>query len=132
MKVAADVTGDGSQAGVDASHLYISKVVLSNVKKFELLQLDLDPDLNIFAGDTYLPGYVRLRMLGCAAFGGALAAEHSGSTSASAGGCDGAVVPTLVDLDADAVIVDSKRICLHLDDQMPNTVRLRPAALAPG
>lgn len=52
MKVAAAVAGGGSQAGAVASHLYISKVVLSNVKKFESLQLDLNPDLNIFAGDN--------------------------------------------------------------------------------
>ena len=52
MKVEAAVAGSGSQAGADASHLYISKVVLSNFKKFESLQLDLSPDLNIFAGDN--------------------------------------------------------------------------------
>lgn len=90
----------------------------------------LGHELNMFAGQTYLPGYVRLRMLGCAAYGGALVARHSGSTSAAAGGCDGAVVPTLIDWDGEAVIVDSKRICLYLDDAQPKGVRLRPAALA--
>ena len=86
--------------------------------------------LNIFAGDTYLPGYVRLRMLGCKSYGGALVAEHSGSTSAAAGGCDGAVVPTLVDWDEETVLVDSKRICIHLDDQVADVGKLRPAVLA--
>ena len=52
MKIAAAVGGDGSQTGADTSHLYIRKVVLSNFKKFESLQLDLNPDLNIFAGDN--------------------------------------------------------------------------------
>ena len=88
--------------------------------------------VNLFEGQSYLPDYVRLRMLGCESFGGALVAHHSGSTSASAGGCDGAVVPTLVDGRSDEVIVDSKRICLHLDALAPETDRLRPLELAVG
>ena len=85
--------------------------------------------MNMFLGQTYLPDYVRLRMMGCERFGGALVSHHSGSTSAAAG-CDGAVVPTLVDWQGGEVIVDSKRICLHLDGQMPEAERLRPHALA--
>lgn len=52
MKFAAAVGGDGSLAGADISHLCIRKVVLSNFKKFETLQLELHSDLNIFAGDN--------------------------------------------------------------------------------
>lgn len=88
--------------------------------------------LNLFEGQTYLPDYVRLRMFGCERFGGALVAHHSGSTSADAGGCDGAVVPTLVDWRSDEVIVDSKRICLHLDALAPEADRLRPLEFAVG
>jgi 2,5-dichlorohydroquinone reductive dechlorinase len=58
-----------------------------------------------------------------------MATHHSGSTSTDAGGCDGAVVPTLVDWEEGRVIVDSKRICLHLDGQMPEGKRLYPAPL---
>lgn len=86
--------------------------------------------VNLFQGQTYLPSYVRLRMMGCERFGGALVSHHSGSTSAATGGCDGAVVPTLVDWQTDDVIVDSKRICLYLDDQVPEAGRLRPPGLA--
>ncbi len=86
--------------------------------------------LSIFLGQTYLPDYVRLRMRGCADYGGALVAHHSGSTSTSEGGCDGAVVPTLIDWNTGQVVVDSKRICLYLDDQVVDADRLRPAALA--
>ncbi len=86
-------------------------------------------ELDLFAGETYLPGYVRLRMLGCAAFGGILASHHDGSTSAEAGGCDGAVIPTLIDWRVGTVIVDSKRICLHLDGQVRDAARLRPDSL---
>ncbi len=86
--------------------------------------------LNLFLGQTYLPGYVRLRMLGCAQFGGALVAHHTGSTSATTGGCDGAVVPTLVDWRTGEVVVDSKRICLYLDEQAAEPDKLRPAGLA--
>ncbi len=86
--------------------------------------------LSIFDGQTYLPGYVRLRMLGCERYGGALVSHHSGSTSAASGGCDGAVVPTLIDWHAEEVIVDSHRICQYLDGQMPERQRLRPDHLA--
>ncbi len=86
--------------------------------------------VNLFRGETYLPGYVRLRMIGCAALGGDLAARHGGTTSTEAGGCDGLVVPTLVDWASEEVIVDSKRICLRLDVAVPEADRLRPAALA--
>jgi 2,5-dichlorohydroquinone reductive dechlorinase len=85
--------------------------------------------LNIFAGQTYLPSYVRMRMIGCERIGLPLVAAHSGSTSTSFGGCDPAVVPTLVDLQTDQVIVDSKLICLYLDATVPESRSLRPKAL---
>jgi 2,5-dichlorohydroquinone reductive dechlorinase len=85
--------------------------------------------LNIFAGETYLPSYVRLRLLGCERGGLPLVVAHTGSTSTSAGGCDPAVVPTLVDRQADAVIVDSKQICLYLDALVPAPRRLRPVSI---
>ena len=85
--------------------------------------------LDIFAGQTYLPDYVRLRLIGCESIGLPLVTTHTGSTSATAHGCDPAVVPTLVDWRTDEVIVDSKRICLHLDATMSDASRLRPAAL---
>ena len=85
--------------------------------------------LNLFTGQTYLPPYVRLRMAGCDRLGTGLAAHHDGSTSTSQSGCDGAVVPTLVDWDVGAVIVDSKLICLHLDEGIEAVRRLRPEGL---
>lgn len=86
--------------------------------------------LNLFAGDSYRPGYVRLRMLGCQALGGKLADLYEGDTAASVTGCDGVVVPTLIDWQSDVVLVDSRRICLALDALAPERERLRPAALA--
>lgn len=82
--------------------------------------------LNMFGGQTYLPAHVRMRMAGCDRLGGPLQSTHSGSTSATAGGCDGAVVPTLIDWRIGEVVVDSKRICSHLDATMPVEARLRP------
>ena len=87
-------------------------------------------ELSIFKGDTYLPSYVRLRLAGCARHGGPLVSRHSGSTSIEAGGCDGAVVPTLVDHASGDIIVDSKCICIHLDAQVREGGRLRPTDLA--
>lgn len=86
--------------------------------------------LNLFSGDSYRPGYVRLRMLGCRALGGRLADRHDGDTAASVTGCDGVVVPTVIDWQAEEVLVDSKRICLRLDTLAPEGARLRPPALA--
>ena len=90
--------------------------------------------VSLFEGQTYLPAYVRLRMLGCERLGGTLASHHSGSTSTADGGCDGAVVPTLIDWQNDAVVVDSKQICLYLDsqigDQASPAKRLYPPDLA--
>ena len=91
--------------------------------------------VNMFTGQTYLPSYVRLRLLGCDRLAVPLASIHSGSTSVSAGGCDAAVVPTLVDWATNEVIVDSKRICLYLDGlglsfAEAGLARLRPADLA--
>jgi 2,5-dichlorohydroquinone reductive dechlorinase len=85
--------------------------------------------LNIFAGHNYLPSYVRLRLIGCERSGLPMVAAHTGSTSTSSGGCDPAVVPTLVDRQTDQVIVDSKFICLYLDALIPDSKRLRPTAL---
>ena len=84
--------------------------------------------LNIFAGQTFLPGHVRLRLIGCARGGLALVQAHTGSTAASTGGCDPAVVPTLIDRQTGEVIVDSKAICRYLDAQAAEPDRLCPGA----
>ena len=65
--------------------------------------------VNLFEGQSYLPDYVRLRMMGCNLRGGPLASLHTGSTSAAETGCDGAVVPTLVDRDAQKVLVEDRK-----------------------
>ena len=85
--------------------------------------------MNIFAGQTYFPSHVRLRMMGCRHLGLPLVTTHTGSTSVSGGGCDPAVVPTLVDWQAGEVMVDSKRICNYLDSLVDEPRRLRPARL---
>jgi 2,5-dichlorohydroquinone reductive dechlorinase len=85
--------------------------------------------MNIFSGQTYLPDYVRLRLIGCERSGVPLVSAHTGSTSMSTGGCDPAVVPTLIDRERDEVIVDSKRICLYIDNLVPDSQLLRPPEL---
>lgn len=90
--------------------------------------------VDLFGGQTYLPAYVRLRVIGCDDIGSALVSRHSGSTSVSlGGGCDAAVVPTLIDWQTDEIVVDSKRICCHLDAAAgagAGKAMLRPARLA--
>ncbi|MES2582348.1 MAG: glutathione S-transferase C-terminal domain-containing protein [Pseudomonadota bacterium] len=90
--------------------------------------------VNLFGGGTYLPAYVRMRVKGCDDMGSALVSRHSGSTSVTfGGGCDAAVVPTLVDWQTGEIVVDSKRICNHIDAAVHNTsASLRPAHLAAG
>ncbi len=86
--------------------------------------------MNLFLGQTYLPSYVRLRMAGCERMAAPLMTAHNGNTSVSDGGCDAAVVPTLVDWRTNEIIVDSKRICLYLDELVDDAERLRPSHLA--
>lgn len=86
--------------------------------------------MSIIAGETYLPNYVRLRMLACDLEELPLASLHTGSTAVTTGGCDPAVVPTLVDWSAGKVVIDSKRICVYLDDLSDRTLKLRPDDLA--
>jgi 2,5-dichlorohydroquinone reductive dechlorinase len=86
--------------------------------------------MSIVAGETYLPGYVRLRMHACALAGLPLADVHTGSTAVTTGGCDPAVVPTLVDWDAGHVVIDSKRICIYLDEAADGALKLREDAIA--
>jgi 2,5-dichlorohydroquinone reductive dechlorinase len=85
--------------------------------------------VDIFEGETYLPAYVRLRLMGCDALGGELMTVHTGSTSVTAGGCDPAVVPLLIDWEARRVLVESKRICFYLDEVATASERLRPSQL---
>ena len=85
--------------------------------------------MNIFTGETYLPDHVRLRMLGCRALGLPLVSGHSGSTSVAGGGCDPAVVPTLIDWQTGRVMVDSRRICDALDRLGDPAEALRPPEL---
>jgi 2,5-dichlorohydroquinone reductive dechlorinase len=95
-------------------------------------QAYLSHSVDLFGGGTYLPAYVRLRVLGCEHMGAALVSRHSGSTSvAFGGGCDAAVVPTLIDWQTREIVVDSKRICNHLDAALGDSpTRLRPDRLA--
>ena len=88
--------------------------------------------LNLFGGQTYVPAYVRMRLRGCDELGDALVSRHSGSTSViDGGGCDAVVVPTLVDWHEERVVVDSRRICNHLDTAVADaSKRLRPESLA--
>lgn len=86
--------------------------------------------MNMFVGQTYMPDYVRLRMIGCRSAGLPLVSRHSGSGSVKRSGCDPAVVPTLVDWRTDSVVVDSLHICQFIDALFPDEERLIPRHLA--
>lgn len=84
--------------------------------------------VNIFAGESYAPAYVRLRAQACTEAGHRFSDHHSGSTSVAGTGCDACVVPTLIDRREGQVIIDSHRICLFLCDEAGGD--LLPADLA--
>lgn len=83
-------------------------------------------DINIQPGN-YHPDYIRLRLLGRA--GLPLVGAYTGRSSTETEGFDPAVVPTLVDLDAEEVLVDSVRICNHLNRVCPGGPELVPDRL---
>ena len=85
--------------------------------------------LNIFAGDTYDPDYVRVRMVGCRSADLRLADRHLGTTSVASSGCDACVVPTLIDAATGAVLVDSRAICVGLDTRAASGPSLIPDQL---
>jgi 2,5-dichlorohydroquinone reductive dechlorinase len=127
-----ELVGDDLGAPPRLELFHAANSICSQKVRAVLAQLDLtyvSHNMNIFSGQTYLPDYVRLRMMGCERSGVPLVTAHSGSTAVSTGGCDPAVVPTLIDRQANEVIVDSKRICLYIDQLVPNSRRLRPTAL---
>ena len=90
-------------------------------------------DLNImpFRGGTpenYRPEYVRMRMQG--APNARLVDGYTGVSAVTTEGFDPCVVPTLVDHEKQAVVVDSARICEHLDREWTEGEPLMPDAMA--
>lgn len=79
--------------------------------------------------ENYRPAYVRLRMHGGRALGKTYAEAHTGVSAVETEGFDACVVPLLVDHERAEVVVDSKRICTHLDDAADGPVRLVPSDL---
>ncbi len=76
--------------------------------------------------ENYRPAYVKLRIHGGRELGGGYAEAHTGSSSVETEGFDACVVPVLVDHQEGRVIVDSKRICEHLDRSVEGSIRLIP------
>lgn len=76
--------------------------------------------------ENYRPGYVRLRMHGGKALGQKYADNHTGRSAVESEGFDPCVVPTLVDHEQSTVVVDSRRICEHLDSKISGGVSLLP------
>jgi len=77
--------------------------------------------------DNYKPGYVRLRIFaGGDRLMNNLATGHRLRTSTQSEGFDACVVPTLVDHEAERVVVDSYEICAYIDAALPETNPLVP------
>ena len=78
--------------------------------------------------ENYRPEYVRMRLRG--APNARLVDGYTGVSAVSTEGFDPCVVPTLVDREKQAVVVDSARICEHLDREWSEGESLLPNALA--
>ncbi|MEM1280445.1 MAG: glutathione S-transferase C-terminal domain-containing protein [Cyanobacteria bacterium P01_H01_bin.152] len=76
--------------------------------------------------ENYNPAYVRLRLASDIAQKMSLSSGYSGGSSVQASGFDALVVPTLVDVEQQAIIADSKLICLYLCEKV-NDDALLPA-----
>lgn len=86
-----------------------------------------DPATGVLTpAENYAPDYVRLRLRGGCDQELKLAGDYSGLSSVSTVGLDACAVPTLVDLKEGKVIVDSVRICLHIDQAVPHESPLVP------
>lgn len=83
-------------------------------------------DINIQPGN-YHPDYIRLRLSGETDRN--MARDYTGRSSMESEGFDPAVVPTLLDLEQALVLVDSVRICAHVDKVCNGGTELFPAAL---
>ncbi|QRM45833.1 glutathione S-transferase C-terminal domain-containing protein [Rhizobium sp. BG4] len=95
-----------------------------------LILASRDQNGALVAAENYGSDYVRLRSFGQAAAAVTLADGYSGMSSVSTCGLDACAVPTLVDLGTGEVIVDSLRICVHIDAALPGAEPLMPAAAA--
>lgn len=78
-----------------------------------------------FIPENYRPEYVRMRLKGAPQ--AAYAESYTGESSVTNMGFDPCVVPTLVDLEAGRVVVDSRVICEYLDANAPQGEKLIPA-----
>ena len=92
-------------------------------------------DLNIMpirggTPENYRPEYVRLRLRG--APNARLVDGYTGVSAVTTEGFDPCVVPTLVDREKEAVVVDSARICEYLDHEWSEGESLMPDGLADG
>jgi glutathione S-transferase len=77
------------------------------------------------SADQYRPPYVRLRLVGGRELNVSSATGWTGITSVATEGFDACVVPTLVDYEANRVVVDSLRIIHHLANDADPQKRLR-------
>ncbi|MBB3659458.1 2,5-dichlorohydroquinone reductive dechlorinase [Rhizobium sp. BK650] len=93
-----------------------------------LILASRDRDGNLVAAENYSAEYVRLRRSGQVSSVRGLADGYSGMSSVSLCGLDACAVPTLVDLDTGEVIVDSLRICVHIDSAVGGSDPLIPIA----
>ncbi len=75
---------------------------------------------------NYFPEYARLRFKGGEEIGGRLVDSYTGRSATETEGFDPLVVPTLVDHVENRVLVNSKRMCLHIDSVLDTGTDLIP------
>ncbi len=132
--IAAD---DGSASVTPRFELYHSAPSLCSFKVRTLLFERGIPfrshDMNIMPSkngipENYRPEYVALRLRG--APNAKFVNGYTGASSVATEGFDPCVVPTLVDHERELVVVDSARICEHLDREWTQGEPLMPDGMA--
>lgn len=121
------IVGPGNDAPVHLFHAPNS--ICSQKVRATLFALDLpfrSHAVDLAAGESYNPVYVRTRAEKCQARGLPFASTHDGGSSVADFGCDACVVPTLIAVRTREVIIDSLAICRDL---ARGSATLRPADL---
>ncbi|MEL7037006.1 MAG: glutathione S-transferase family protein [Cyanobacteria bacterium J06592_8] len=88
--------------------------------------ISLEVEIKAPKQENYNPDYVRLRLASDIARNAKLATGFSGNSGVQEEGFDALVVPTLVDVEKNAIIADSRLVCLYLCQQVDDD-QLLPA-----
>lgn len=119
----------GEQPRFELYHFFLSLCshkVRTVLDEKEAAYISHDIDILPPNMQNYFPEYARLRVKGGEALIDEMVTAYTGRSSTETEGFDPLVVPTLVDHAEGRVIVNSKRMCLHIDSVLDTGTKLVP------